>query len=1577
MKGKIARIEEINASGSKFIWTYQDGLLRQQDIITKEGRTTTVKKYTYGERFKTIWATEETFNVNGELKEKRENPLLDPKYAPERKPVKLKKTVGDEEITLTEKEITNPVFSPANSPHKKDDTRISACIHGTRPLIFDIFAKNRLDTPLLTLKEAEAGGLGFFYFHWNSINKDGVPVGDGYYPFKIHTPVVRKWVAQFSEKKNWGRNFICASASKVYVYYANEAKVLVFNPDGDLIKEIEIASYPMLAKNQMEPYSMSIVNDSTIYLSISNRLYKYDMDGNFISEMEFTVQIPHSEYLIFVDDNERIWCVMKESRYQIVNGNKTQWDDFTVLRLNNEGKVEELFAEISGYLPCGEPFWNTQPFVKGNKFYLPVISHLKEKEASYYLAVINLDNKEMTLIPQIHGRVVRDVIANEEGLIFLSGSFSMHTTNGEGLLGFNSQSDLWAVQGNHVYSLDVGRTALYCYDLESDKIIWEDVLIVDNTAPTAEITFPGSDGLVAGSPDQVEIIGTATDINFEKYEIYWKPAYRKDEKQYWKLLHKSNVPVENGVLAVWNAAESGIPNVKNYNLELKIIVTDKAANTIEERFELCYDEDNDGFSNEFEIANKLDQSATTERRTAKVVPHITTLLTRELPINGESALAIQLVDSQTNEVLDNGLLKFSVNAGTVNDKGRISKSEKTAIASWKTPSSVVTPATLHIEIPPQGINKIYYTGEPFEMDFRLVIDSDFDGLTDEYENKTYYGDGKRTSPTNPDSDGDGMPDAIDLAPTYNPPESFTEIYTPGELRFKQKYHIVSIAGDESYIKKTWFKLGREMLMDKTINSDSVKKFFNDKVYKISSEDRRERSPLKVIDAREIKKLPDQKLTTLVYSGTAHPTYEFHYTTKEYLYEVDVANHENTKFPLDGYQKYGFLKMATSLVWKSDNTIIVQFTLGSPDLWQEDDSAGNATKMFMKYSLYRAGPNYTVKYHEEFPFFTGFTAVERIDYGKYQCFIRIPDAAFDKMWELYGPSDNLPDSQTIIMSPVWVKHKGGNLKCIVKNHPDIPPDRDECVYYPNICNYRAVRDTFIPVSTANIKLSALLQRCNHYAYTTLGRRTPRAGKEEISYDAIAQIFEHFHPSRGITANFQNGIIPVTLKGKSYDVCYYKLFDFREPNFNIIAAADFVVGKLSSADAIVIQCNSTSILNCFRKIILEKISEKEWVGEWVLMDTGGSSDDSSSSSVTSISEQGMNEKQKSQEALDTLQSIGNKTKEFREDAEFIIDIHTEQINFKADELKNPAIWKKIEIENEQFNFDDEDITSYTVSNNVEVEKLKNGNYQVSSYEAHTFTFKKGAPEGPKQVIKKKIKTEEVDDLSDSKIAQKNNLAFKIPPETIAAAKIGAILMTDGVDLYQAIRKGDGIDIAYYGARTAGGVGFTLASLKWSDKAFFKGFQLVKGVKINAVAAVISGIDVIYNITKAATANTWIERAEYLEKMNAAVVDGVIGCIEPYGMAITIGWQVGVFATNKLCDKFGIGESSEISKSATSSIGAAYSFLSKHWTLTEIPSSIAKDAFKKTVEKGYEKVNDMNKYFDERNSEEPRRIFIAPEL
>ena len=52
-----------------------------------------------------------------------------------------------------------------------------------------------------------------------------------------------------------------------------------------------------------------------------------------------------------------------------------------------------------------------------------------------------------------------------------------------------------------------------------------------------------------------------------------------------------------------------------------------------------------------------------------------------------------------------------------------------------------------------------------------MLDSDCDGLSDAYEFSTVYANGQTTNPNNPDSDGDGIPDGVEMGVTTPVPGS--------------------------------------------------------------------------------------------------------------------------------------------------------------------------------------------------------------------------------------------------------------------------------------------------------------------------------------------------------------------------------------------------------------------------------------------------------------------------------------------------------------------------------------------------------------------------------------------------------------------------------------------------------------------------------------------------------------------------------------------------------------------------------------------------------------------------------------
>ncbi len=927
-----------------------------------------------------------------------------------------------------------------------------------------------------------------------------------------------------------------------------------------------------------------------------------------------------------------------------------------------------------------------------------------------------------------------------------------------------------------------------------------------------------------------------------------------------------------------------------------------------------------------------------------MLPDIITLLTRQFPINGQSRIGVQLVDAETREYLDEGLLEFRVNAGTIQPRARISRSTATAYATWRTPDSVVAPATLHVELPPQGINNVWYTAEPMEMDFALVVDSDFDGLTDDEENTIAYPDGLKTSPTNADTDGDGVDDYRDLSPTDAPAVQFSEEYAPGELRFTQTYRILALAGSQARVIKNDRNMGRDAIMDKDVTDEAVKKFFNDKVFKIDSDNEDERSPLHVETATRTGTFDEENICNPSFTAAAGwPHYVFKYYLEQYLYDLLVTNRVATSFPLGASPKYGFVKLDVTWRWWGDNAVIVQFTLGSANRWRDEDENGNSTKMFLRYELYKRG-----MVAEEFPHHTGLAAVDRVEGGLYQCIIRIP-------WSTaLPPGQGVGTDQTVVLTPLWVRHKGGDLKCPLNPaHVPIPPDRDECAQ----CGCRVVRDEFIPVLTRSITLSALAHQFNHYSYCVIGRRTARAGGPPIDtdtdYETLTAIFDQFHPAEPGSPHPANGIVPLNIGGRSYNIlfCEYCVSPGTSGDFD---PAQFVYDNMPNADAVVVRSNSAIQIDSWlgRLQDLLRWDGPVWNTEWILIPEGEATQSASTGGTVSTDEQA---EAQANSALDKIGTVGARLKTIRETAEFFVDCSNLPLIARADQLAGQTTLSTMQVGNSVYN--------------VVAEKLGEGTFEVQLQ--HT----KAAVGNKVRYRTTLVAKEQVDDITDSKIAQQYGVVNKLPTAVLATVKIGTVLMTDGVDCYQAWRNGDYFEAGYHGVRCGAKVGLTVISVAWKNSPLLKTIQITKFAKFNVTEAVVSGIEVAYHVINAVRADSWLERSQAVEKAVAATIDGAIGCVEPYGAAITLSWDASVWATNKVCDKFGIGESSSLSQSATSSIGAALVFLFQDLSPFGIPTPHANSAYTTAKELVEEKVRFNNTWLDERNRDDPRWVFIPP--
>jgi len=1540
--GRPIEIRTEQTTGSARVEVYEHGVLVERHSINRDGRLSFRRRYVYGPRSKRIWEKEQILDEDGTCIRETQNALLRNFQPPERPELRPVKTMGDD-AELSHLKVTHPAFSPANSRHVKDTTRLSVMLNYGRPLRLELNSP-ATGSIVRTLSRPHVWSKGHAHFKWEGVLETGEMAPDGVYATWIRTPVVRLWQAAFLDRGAVGHRLLDCTDTCAYVCDPESARVIVFNTKGDIERVIELAVDKNWGPRKTWPSSLDVVQGERLYLTYGGRLRIYDMDGALLDEIE-----PQLEGLPWVsrfgvDEQGTVYCTVEHTH----SSGKGECG-FTVLELDERGRAVRVLAQVTGL----SPERGASPFVHQGVLYLNAF-HFPHGDYQRVLMTVDLATGKRRLIE--HTSTVTDAGLRTPPLL-AAGDVEFHDSTGVLVMGFDCGWRTVSLQGSRVYSLTNLGSVLRCYETASDKVLLEGELIVDNTAPAASITYPGPDGLIAGEPDRVEITGLATDVNFEKYEVFWRPATGRNWR--WRLLEESDTACAGGTLAVWDTTKVRVSNIKNRDIELRLVVTDKAGNTTKDGFAIRYDADDDGFSNEFENTNRdMDKNTRTERCTARIVPYITLMLRREFPINGSCPLDVQLVDEATGDVLNRGVLEFAVNAGTIQSRVHVRTTTSRTTASWRTPSSVEPSGVLTVTLPPQGIHNVWYTAEPFEISLPLVVDSDFDGLTDEYENSTDYGYGAKTSPTNPDTDGDGIDDLYDLSPTQAPTQTFTEDYPVGALRFKQTYHVISIAGDGSKVTKNGINVGRWPLMDKSISDNSVKDYFNDEVFKISSDDPLERSPLHVIAAERKETYDCELASERTYTAPAgRPKYVFKYTTKEFLYELSVANREVTKYPVSGVRKYGFISTDVSLRNSGGNTIAIQFKLGSVNRWRDDDDEGSFTKMFMRYALYNRGTVTT-----DSPYYTGLVAVEWAGQNRFQCHLVLPDDVYDKMRE-----QNIPSEQAIVFSPVWVEHRAGSLPCMMhKEHPLIPPKRDSCL----LCSYRPKRDIFTPVYTKSITLTALGMRYDHYACTAIGRLSARANGPAVNadrdYETLTAVFEHFHPRRGSAGRLQNGLVPVTINGTLYQVLY--LQDSPGTGGD---PAQFLTTHVPNADAVVFRAGSSWHLNELIEVLKGVVAEHNWAGQWAFVDSGGTPSNSAGPD-TSGQHDADDVQQQAGSALDKIETLGTRFKEVREVAEFAVDVSNMPAGFKADqlsaELMKPTVFGSMMSSTTQ------------TSHNVAVTKLASGKIEVALQRRAMFSAKRsGGKIVSTRYYVKTVKTEQVDDLAESKIATQYGVVNKIPTQLIVGAKIGATLMTDGVELYKAIQRGDGVDIVYYGTRGTANVLAALgsASIKWKNTSLFKGIQLTKTAKFNTVAAVVATIDVGYNVFKMATADTWLGRAAYAEKTSAAVVDGVIGCIEPYGAAVTIGWQVGVFAGEKICDKLGWGESTELSRSVTGSIGSMAVFLFEEFSLTGIPTAHANDAGTRVQNKLSKQVQDHNAYLNERNRQDPRQLFIAPDV
>ncbi|UUZ48748.1 hypothetical protein LP420_39815 [Massilia sp. B-10] len=107
---------------------------------------------------------------------------------------------------------------------------------------------------------------------------------------------------------------------------------------------------------------------------------------------------------------------------------------------------------------------------------------------------------------------------------------------------------------------------LHATDLAGQEGSVVSKIVIDNTAPLAQLTMPADGGYVR-TPGA--ITGVASDANLQDYTIEIAPGAKADASR-WSLLHTATVAVSDATLFNWKT----LPKDGDYTLRLR--VRDKA-----------------------------------------------------------------------------------------------------------------------------------------------------------------------------------------------------------------------------------------------------------------------------------------------------------------------------------------------------------------------------------------------------------------------------------------------------------------------------------------------------------------------------------------------------------------------------------------------------------------------------------------------------------------------------------------------------------------------------------------------------------------------------------------------------------------------------------------------------------------------------------------------------------------------------------------------------------------------------------------------------------------------------------------
>lgn len=351
----------------------------------------------------------------------------------------------------------------------------------------------------------------------------------------------------------------------IYICDYRNAKIEVFNKNGSFIKQIIIPYDESLSVFYLlHPTHIAIDSNKKIYLSGEKTygglglIYIIDENGNLIKSI---VPKDSSD-----NDYQPSGIAVSENYIYICANYPWSSEPSKVFVYNKQGVLQQTIAIAS---------YQEYPYYK--------YSDIKIYNGKLY--ILTFSAGPGVLVYNIDGTFITNLSSISEGSYFTINSDRIYVSNYEG-----NPVTVFDMNGNYIYTFgdcdgddtdiyiepqglsfdgennlyfsDKFNNRVYKYSLNSNILLGTATCEVDNTKPTAIITYPPH--TPANITNNFQVVGTANDKNFESYKVY-RDSY---------LIFNGNSPVSNGILADIN-----LNGLSSGTHTITLIVNDLAENT--------------------------------------------------------------------------------------------------------------------------------------------------------------------------------------------------------------------------------------------------------------------------------------------------------------------------------------------------------------------------------------------------------------------------------------------------------------------------------------------------------------------------------------------------------------------------------------------------------------------------------------------------------------------------------------------------------------------------------------------------------------------------------------------------------------------------------------------------------------------------------------------------------------------------------------------------------------------------------------------------------------------------------------